>query len=68
LPSRAEWRRFQTAGKLKLERTHQGKTSTETQYYISSCEIDARLLGKVVRGHWGIESAPQAHKEEKLCA
>lgn len=27
------------------------------QYYISSCEIDAKLLEKVARGHWGIETS-----------
>lgn len=57
LPSAAEWKNFQTAGMVTRERTHKGKTSTEIQYYISSCEIDAKLLEKVVRGHWGIENS-----------
>jgi len=57
LPCAAEWKGFQTAVKVTRERTHQGKTSIETQYYISSCEIDARLLDSVVRGHWGIENS-----------
>ena len=33
------------------------KMSKETEYYICSTEIDARLLEKVVRGHWGIENS-----------
>ena len=57
LPCTKEWMGFQTAGKVNRERTHKGKTSVETQYYISSCEIDAQLLEKVVRGHWGIENS-----------
>ncbi len=57
LPCTAEWKGFQTAGKITRKRTHQGKISLETQYYISSCEIDAQLLEKVVRGHWGIENS-----------
>lgn len=36
LPCTEEWKGFQTAGKAIRERTHQGKTSIETQYYISS--------------------------------
>ncbi len=39
------------------ERTLKGKTSIEIQYYITSCEIDAKLLEKVTRGHWGIENS-----------
>jgi predicted transposase YbfD/YdcC len=39
------------------ERTRRGQTSREIQYYISSCEIDAPLLEKVTRGHWGIENS-----------
>lgn len=57
LPSAAEWKGFQTAVKVTRERSHKEKTSTESQYYISSCEIDARLHEKVVRGHWGIENS-----------
>ena len=52
-----DWKGFQTAGKITRERSYRGKTSTETQYYISSCEIDAQLLERVVRGHWGIENS-----------
>jgi predicted transposase YbfD/YdcC len=57
LPCAADWKNFQTAGRVIRERTYKGKTSIETHYYISSCKIDARLLAKVVRGHWGIENS-----------
>ena len=57
LPSAVEWEGLQSVGMVIRNRTEKGKTSTEVEYYISSCEIDARLLEKVVRGHWGIENS-----------
>jgi hypothetical protein len=40
-----------------------GVASAERRYYISSRLADAEHMGTVVRGHWGIESVPQAHKQ-----
>jgi predicted transposase YbfD/YdcC len=57
LPSAAEWASLRSAGMVARERTIGEKTSVEVQYYISSCEIDAKLLEKVARGHWGIETS-----------
>lgn len=57
LPSTDEWLGLKSVGKITRERTLKGKTSSETQYYISSCEMDAKLLEKVTRGHWGIENS-----------
>jgi predicted transposase YbfD/YdcC len=57
LLSTKDWAGLNSAGMVVRERTFKGKTSCETQYYISSCEIDAKLLGKVTRGHWGIENS-----------
>lgn len=57
LPSTREWVGLKTVGKVIRERSLKGKTSIEIQYYISSCEIDAKLLAKVIRGHWGIENS-----------
>ena len=57
LPGTKDWMGLKSAGKVVRERTLKGKTSIETQYYISSCEIDAKLLEKVTRGHWGIENS-----------
>ena len=42
LPSTEEWMGLKSVGKVMRERTLKGKTSTEIQYYISSCEIDVR--------------------------
>ena len=57
LPSASGWVGLQSAGMVVRERTIKEKTSIQVEYYISSCEIDARLLEKVVRGHWGIETS-----------
>ena len=57
LPGTKDWLGLKSAGKITRERTLKGKTSIETQYYISSCEIDAKLLEKVTRGHWSIENS-----------
>lgn len=56
LPSTTEWSNLKSAGMVIRERTIKDKTSIEVQYYISSCEIDAKLLEKASRGHWGVES------------
>jgi predicted transposase YbfD/YdcC len=57
LPSAKEWTNLRSAGMVIRERTTKGRTSTEVGYYISSCEINAKLFEKVVRGHWGIEAS-----------
>lgn len=56
LPSAREWSGLKTLGMVIRERTVKGKTTQETIYYISSCEIDAKLLAKCTRSHWGIEN------------
>ena len=42
---------------VESERTDNGKTSTQTRYYISSLRNDARTLLASVRTHWGIENS-----------
>jgi predicted transposase YbfD/YdcC len=56
LPNTNEWEGLTSLGMVVRERTVGDKTSTETEYYICSTEIDARLLEEVTRGHWGIEN------------
>ncbi len=34
-----------------------------TRYYISSAMLSAEQAAFAVRGHWGVESAPQAHEQ-----
>lgn len=57
LPEASEWENLKSIGMVRRERTCKGKTSVEVEYYISSCEIDAQLLARVTRGHWGIENS-----------
>lgn len=71
LPSVSEWSKLRSVGKVVRERTVNGKTSSEVQYYISSCEISGKLLERVVRGHWGIENSLHwvldvIYREDKL--
>lgn len=56
LPSKKEWAGLNSLGMVIRKRTIKGKTSEEVVYYISSCEIDARLLEKVTRNRWQVEN------------
>ena len=54
---RNEWASLRTLAMVESERTDNGKTSTQTRYYISSLPNDARTLLSSVRTHWGIENS-----------
>jgi predicted transposase YbfD/YdcC len=56
LPILADWDGAKTAGLVIRERTIQGKTTQEQVLYLSSCDVDARLLARATRGHWTIEN------------
>ena len=57
LPNKESWKNLKSLIKVIRERTSKEKTTTETIYYISSCEIDAKLSESCVRGHWGVENS-----------
>ena len=40
------------------------KIDREMRLYITSLVLLAHQIGPMVRGHWMIESAPQAHERE----
>ncbi|WP_324611098.1 ISAs1 family transposase [Moorena producens] len=42
---------------VKRERRLWNKTTTEVCFYITSLGADARVLGKAIRSHWGIENS-----------
>jgi len=42
------------------------KPSSETSYYLSSHKIDAKTAARAIRGHWAIESVPQAHTRRRF--
>ena len=54
---RNEWAKLRSLAMVESERTEDGKTSTQTRYYISSLPNDARTLLSSVRTHWGIENS-----------
>lgn len=50
------WMGVKSLGMVKRERTYEKKTAKEVVFYLSSCEIDAKLLAKCVRDHWLVEN------------
>ena len=57
LDKKQNWAGLNTIGMVKSHRTINGKTAVEVRYYISSLEMNAKLLGSAVRQHWGIENS-----------
>ncbi|KIC72176.1 hypothetical protein DB42_DM00010 [Neochlamydia sp. EPS4] len=72
LPQKEEWVDLNALVCMRSTRCIKDKTSIEARYYIASEKANAEKHGLGIRLHWGIESAPQAHKEVqeelKLCA
>lgn len=52
-----EWKGLRTLAMVRAQRQVDGKTSTETRYYISSLMNKPRAILNAVRGHWGIENS-----------
>ena len=52
----ADWPALRSIVMIRARRTLNGKTSTETRYFISSLAANARQLAEAVRAHWGIEN------------
>lgn len=50
------WPRLTTVGMCCRERTINGTTSTEVNYFIGSRRMAARRYGQALRSHWGIEN------------
>jgi predicted transposase YbfD/YdcC len=53
----ADWADLSTIGMCYSERTVNGVTSEETRFFIGSRKASAKVYGKALRGHWGIENA-----------
>jgi predicted transposase YbfD/YdcC len=51
-----QWAGLTTIGMCYSERTVQGKTTEEVRYFIGCRKARARVYGKAMRGHWGIEN------------
>ena len=56
LRHKEEWAGLTTIGMCACERTVQGKTSEEIRYFIGSKKASAKVYGKALRNHWGIEN------------
>ena len=52
-----EWKNLHTLVMVRAQRQIDGKTSSETRYYISSLATDPRRIWKAVRGHLAIENS-----------
>ena len=50
------WPGLAAIGKMVRTRETQGKTSTETAYYLLSTPLSAARFTEVARAHWGIEN------------
>jgi predicted transposase YbfD/YdcC len=51
------WTGLRSIALIESERRHNGQTSTERRFYISSLPADARTLLGAIRTHWGIENS-----------
>lgn len=56
IPQNGEWAEFNTVGMVQSERQVDGKTTTESRFYIASTGGDAQRFAWAVRSHWGIEN------------
>ncbi|MGH3481560.1 MAG: ISAs1 family transposase [Nocardioidaceae bacterium] len=52
-----EWAQLTTIGVCYSERVVQGVSSEEARYFIGSKKARAKVYGKALRGHWGIENS-----------
>ena len=56
LPMSDAWKGLQVIGMCYHECTQNGATTSETRYFIGSRKAKAKVYGKALRGHWGIEN------------
>jgi predicted transposase YbfD/YdcC len=52
-----DWAKLTTVGMCYSERTIHGVTSEELRYFIGSRKASAKVYGKALRNHWGIENS-----------
>lgn len=65
MSERKRWKGLRSIVMVERERQLGADTSVERGYFLSSHEPTAEQAGAMVRGHWSIESAPQAHRKER---
>jgi predicted transposase YbfD/YdcC len=64
LQERHNWPGMKSVVMVESTREIGDKIETETRFYITSLVLLAAQLGPIIRSHWSVESAPQAHKKE----
>ncbi|MGA2545427.1 MAG: ISAs1 family transposase [Rectinemataceae bacterium] len=57
MSERDAWKGLASVGMVKRTRTIKEKTSTETQYFISTLSLDVERFAQAVRSQWGIENS-----------
>ena len=50
------WASLQSLGMVESEQYIDGKTTSETRYFIASIAADAKIFANAVRKHWAIEN------------
>ena len=56
LSQRKEWAKLKSIAMTRNTITKGNKVTTETRYFISSLEVDAKTIARAIRGHWMVES------------
>jgi predicted transposase YbfD/YdcC len=56
LAGKSRWKNLRTIGMVIRISERNGKTTTETRYFISSLRLGVRRFAASVRGHWAIEN------------
>jgi len=56
LSKKSKWTGLKSIGMTKNTVYRDGKTTEETRYFISSLPMNAKELGRCIRGHWVVES------------
>jgi len=57
LANRAKWKGLTSVVMVKRERHLWNQTTTEVCFYITSLAVDATVLARAIRSHWGIENS-----------
>ena len=66
LKVRHDWPGLQSIVIVDSTRDIAGEIEQETRLYITSSNLPAEQMGPIVRSHWAVESAPQAHTRRRL--
>ena len=56
LPQKKEWSGLKSIAMTRNTITKNGKTTTETRYFISSLAVDVKEVARAIRSHWMVES------------